>query len=382
MPTSIEIRKVESARDYRAFFRFPWQVYRGDPNWVPPLRSIRRDLLDRQRNPAWEYLEGDYFGAWRGDQLVGTIAAYINHRHEQFHAEKVGWFGAFETIDDPETAHALLAAAADWARAHDRPILRGPQTFTTHEEVGLLVENFSPAVLQMPYNPPYYSRLIETAGFSKAMDMYSFYLDSSEAAQVGLSARLNRIAQSIMKRSKITVRPADRKRMRAEFQLIKDIYNTAWEKNWGFVPLTPRELDGLVEALGMIVDPRMLYFADVDGDPAGFILAVPNLNQAIHRAYPRPNEPELWTLLKVLWYWRVRRVIDMVRVPLMGVKEIYRGRGVDAVLYAHILEAILGCGYAKSDSGWILETNETMVSIAKNFGSHIYKTYRLYEKAL
>jgi GNAT superfamily N-acetyltransferase len=382
MPNDLVIRKVETPEDYRAFFAFPYRHYQNEPNWVPPLVSTRADVLDRKRNPAWEYLEGEYFCAWRGDQMVGTVSAHINHRHNEFHEERVGWFGAFETIDDQAVATALINTAADWVRAKGYPVLRGPQTLTTHEEVGCLVDGFVPNVLLMGYNYPYYGRLIEGAGLQKTMDVYSFYLDQDEARQVGLHERLNRIAGSIMKRSKITVRPADPKQMKREFQNIKDIYNTAWDKNWGFVPLTTRELDALVEGLGLIIDTRLLYFAYVEGALAGFILAVPDLNEVLRLARPNPAEPEFLTLLKVLWHWKVRRVIKGVRVPLMGVNAEFRGRGVDAVLYAKILQAITDSGYFASDSGWILETNEAMVSIAKNFGSRIYKTHRIYEKAL
>jgi GNAT superfamily N-acetyltransferase len=378
----ITIRKVDNPRDYRAFFNFPWTLYRNDPNWVPPLLSSRREILETKHNPAWEYLEGDYFCAWRGSELVGTVAAFVNKRHNEFHDEQVGWFGAFETIDDEAVAHALIDTAAEWVRARGLPMLRGPQTLTTHELVGCLVDGFMPPALLMPYNPTYYARLIESAGLQKVTDMYSFYLDQDEARANGLYDRLARISQSIMKRNKITVQVADPKNLKAAFANIKDIYNTAWDKNWGFVPLTPRELDAIVDGLGMVVDARMLYFGYVEGQLAGFILAVPDLNMAIKHAYPRPGEWEVFTLLKVLWHWKVRNKIDTVRVPLMGVKSEYRSRGVDAVLYSHILQAITDCDYHKSDSGWILEKNETMVSIAQNFGSRIYKTHRLYEKAV
>ena len=382
MAADIEIRKVETSEDFRAFYEFPWTLYKNDPNWIPPLVSMRREILDKKRNPSWDYLEGDYFCAWRNGQLVGTVAAFINQRHNEFHDERIGWFGAFETIEDEHVARKLLDTAEDWVRARGYAAIRGPQTLTTHEEVGALVDGFTPPVLQMVYNPPYYGPYIEAAGFHKAMDMYSFFLSQDHAADVGLNQRLMRIAQSIMKRNKIEIRPANPRNMRGEFALIKEIYNSAWEKNWGFVPLTEREFDAFIESLGMIVDARMLFFATIEGDPAGFIVAVPDLNQAFQRAHPRPGVPEIFTLLQVLWHWKVRRVIDGVRVPLMGVKTKYRGRGVDAVMYSHVLESIINCGYGKSDSGWILEKNEAMVSIAQNFGSEIYKTYRLYEKAL
>ncbi len=383
MMTAVQVRQVKSHTDFQAFFEFPWTLYKDDPNWVPPLLSMRRDLLDQKKNPAWEYMQGDYFAAWRGDKIVGTIAAYINNRHNEFHKEQVGWFGAFEVYDDQEVATALLNTAAEWVKSRGFNILRGPQTFTTHEDVGLLVDGFSQPVVLMPYNPPYYQRLIETAGLHKAMDMYSFYLSRQGALDHGTGERLGRLTQAVMKRNKITLRKIDTKRLQEEFVLFKDIYNAAWDANWGFVPMTPRELDALVKSLGQLFDPDFAFFADVDGQPAGFIMAVPDFNQVLKRVAPRPGVPEVVSLLRALWYWKIRPVIDTARIPLMGVKHAFRNKGVDAVMYYHMVEALMNSKHIQhSDAGWILEANENMVSIAKSFGSEIYRTHRMYEKAL
>ncbi|MBZ0288358.1 MAG: N-acetyltransferase, partial [Anaerolineae bacterium] len=328
--TAVTVRKVESRADFQAFFEFPWTLYRDDPNWTPPLLSMRRDLFDKKKNPSWEYLEGDFFAAWRGDQIVGTIVAYINPRHNQFQEEHIGWFGAFDVYDDQEAANALLNTAAEWVRARNFEIIRGPQTFTAHEEVGLLVDGFTRPVLLMPYNPPYYQRLIENAGFQKRMDVYSFYLSREGALEHATADRLVRLTQAVMKRNQITVRPIDTKRLKEEFVLFKEIYNAAWVKNWGFVPMTERELDTLVESLGQFFDPNFAFFADVAGEPAGFIMAIPDFNQVLKLANPRPGVPEPITLLRALWHWKIRPVIDWARIPLMGVKEVYRKKGVDA----------------------------------------------------
>lgn len=381
MSSPVTIRKVENRADFKAFFEFPWVLYKGDPNWVPPLLSMRRDLLDKQKNPSWEYMEGDYFAAWRGDKIVGTIAAFINHRHNEFHEEHIGWFGAFEVYDDQEAATALLNTAAEWVQARGYDAIRGPQTFTTHEDVGVLVDGFVRPVLLMSYNYPYYAKLIANAGFEKAMDVYSFYLSRQGAIEHATSDRLERLTKAVMKRNKITVRQIDRKRLKEEFVLFKEIYNTAWDKNWGFVPMTPKELDALVKSLGQFFEPDFAFFAEVEGQPAGFIMGIPDFNQVLRLAYPHPGEPEIFTLLKALWYWKINPVIDWVRIPLMGVKEVFRNKGVDAVLYYHVLAALMNSKYVHhSDSGWILEANENMVSIAKSFGSEIYKTHRFYEK--
>jgi GNAT superfamily N-acetyltransferase len=378
---TVEVRLLQTPAERKAFFEFPWVVYKDDPNWVPPLLSMRRDLLDRKKNPSWEYIEGDYFAAWRGDQIVGTITALINHRHNEFHEEHIGWFGTFEVYDDQEAATALLNTAADWVKARGYGAVRGPQSFTTHEECGLLVDGFTRPVLLMPYNPPYYQKLIEGAGFKKAMDIYSFHLSREGAIEHATGNRLERLTNAVMKRNHITIRPINTKKLKAEFVLFKEIYNAAWEKNWGFVPMTPRELDALVTSLGQFFDPKFAFFAEVSGQPAGVVMAIPDFNQVLRRAYPRPGEPEIFTLIKALWHWKLRPVIDWGRIPLMGVKNEFRNKGVDAVLYRYVLKALMDNPRMQhSDSGWILEINENMVSIAKSFGSTIYKTHRFYEK--
>lgn len=380
---SITIHKVETNTDFKPFFEFPWTLYKDDPNWTPPLLSMRREQFDKKKAPAWEYLEGDFFTAWRGETVVGTIAAYINHRHNEFHDEQVGWFGAFEVCDDAEAAAALLNTAAKWVKAKGFTIIRGPQTFTTHDETGLLVDGFERPVLLMPYNPPYFEKLILAAGFNPVMDTYSFYLGRKDVEESGLFERLERITSSIMKRNRIRIRQCDRKNLKGEFALFKELYNAAWEKNWGFVPMTPRELDGMVESLGQFFDPDLAFFGYVDNVPAGFILGVPDFNEVLERANAKPGTPEIITLLKALYYWKLNPVIDAARIPLMGVKEEFRKKGVDAAMYYYILRALMNNPrYQHSDSGWILSTNELMVSIAKNFGSRIYRTYRYYEKAL
>jgi GNAT superfamily N-acetyltransferase len=380
MAHPVTVRKVENAQDFRAFFEFPWRVYANDPNWVPPLLSMRHELLDKQKNPAWEYMEGDYFAAWRGDQLVGTIAAFINHRHNAYHEEHIGWFGAFEVYDDQEAATALLNTAAEWVRSRGYNALRGPQTFTTHEDVGLLVDGFMRPSLLMPYNHPYYQKLIENAGLVKKMDLYSFHMSRDQSGDSGLTDRLRRITASVMKRNHITIRPIDRQRLKEEFVLFRELYNTAWDKNWGFVPMTPRELDNLVAGLGQFFNPDFAFFAYIEDEPVGFVLGIPDFNQVLLRANARPGIPEFVTLLRAVWHWKVRPVMDWLRIPLLGVREGYRGKGVDVALYFTILDACLKDPHIHhADGGWILESNADMVKVAQNMGLDIYKTHRLYE---
>lgn len=376
----VEVRPIENKSEFRQFFEFPWVLYKEDENWVPPLLSMRHELLDKKKNPAWEYMEGQYYGAWRGDTLVGTMTALINHRHNEIWNERVGWFGTFELYDDQETADTLLETAAKWVKERGYGIIRGPQSFTTHEETGLLVDGFTPPVLMMPYNPPYYQRLVEAAGFTKKIDIVSMYFHREMDTFPTMAARLKKIADKAIKRSNITIRNFDTKHKKEDFRLFRDLYNQAWDKNWGFVPMNDKELDVLVESLGMFVESELAYFAYVDGEPAGFSLAVPDFNEMLKKAYPRPGVPEILSLLQVAWHWKITKTTRGLRLPLMGVREEFRDKGVDLVLLYTNLQQI-PAQYTHIDCGWILETNQ-LTKMSIKLGADPYKTHRYYEKGL
>ena len=374
----VTVRPVTTKAEFRQFFEFPWVLYQHDENWVPPLLSMRRDLLSKRKNPAWEYMEGQYFGAWRGDTLVGTITAFINHRHNEIWKEHIGWFGTYEFYDDPETSQALLDTATEWVQARGYDAIRGPQSFTTHEEVGLQIDGFQPAVIMMAYNPRYYQQHVEAAGFEKAIDVVSMYFHRDMEKTTGMGARLKKLAEWAMKRHNITIRKLDSKNKAAEFRLFRDLYNTAWDKNWGFVPMNDKELDALIESLGMFVEPEMAFFAMVDGEPVGFSLAVPDFNEMLLKAFPRPGVPEFWTLLKVVWQWKVAKTTKGVRLPFMGVKEQFRDMGIHTVLLSANFDNIPP-QYDFIDCGWILESNP-LTAMSLKLGANPYKTHRFYEK--
>lgn len=381
MPTTVEVRPVQNKSEFTIFFEFPWNHYRNDPNWVPPLVSIRRSLLDKSKHPAWKYMEGEYFVAWRGEEAVGTIAAVINHHHNEFHEEHIGFFGLFELINDQEVANALLEKATEWVKSRGYDEIRGPANLSSNDEWGILVDNYSRPMILMPYNPPYYQTLIENAGFVKAMDVYSMYIDRKLIEEHDTFKRLERIVNRATKRSNITVRKIDMRRKKEEFLVFKEIYNAAWDKNWGFIPMNDEELDALVADLGMLVDPDLAFFAEIDGQPAGFALSVPDFNEVVSKAYPRPGVPELWSLAQIGWNWKVRNIIKGVRMPLMGVKSEFRDRGVDLAMFLALMRSLMPSKYEYLDSGWILETNE-LVKISLSLGNQIYKTHRLYSKML
>ena len=379
MTNTITIRQVASQSDWQAFLEFPWVIYKDDPNWVPPLFSMRKEMFDREKHPSWEYMEGDSFGAWRGDQLVGTVTAFVNHRHNEIQNEHVAWFGTFEVIEDKEVANALLDRACEWATERGYDAIRGPFSFTSHEECGLLIENFDPPILLMTYNPRYYQTFIEDYGFEKSIDVKSVYCDWDIVRKHKIEERLDRLVKRASRRSDIVIRGVDRKQLKAEFQLFKDIYNDAWDENFGFVPMTQRELDNMIESLGQFFDPDLAFFAEVDGEPAGFALSIPNFNEVLARVKPHPHKPEIISMAQAGWYWKVQRVIRGARLPLLGVKEEHRNKGVDLALYLATVRAMRN--YNHLDSGWILETN-SLLKIVDSLGMELYKTYRWYIKPL
>ncbi|RMG70171.1 MAG: N-acetyltransferase [Chloroflexi bacterium] len=382
---TVEVKKVQTKADYRVFFEFPWRHYANDPYWTPVLLSMRHDILDKTKNPSWEYMEGDYYVAWRGDTPVGTIAAFVNHRHNEYHNEHIAWFGFFETINDSAVASALLQTALNWAKERGYHALRGPQSFTTHEECGLLISGFERPVMLMPYNYPYYQQLVEGAGFHKVMDVHSFHrvFDPVMLEEGGQFARLNRVVERMKTRHNIKLRPINRKNLKADFKLFKDIYNEAWKDNWGFVPFTDRELDALVKNLSQFFDPDLAIFAEVDGETVGFVMGVPDFNQVLKAAYPRPGTPEIFTLLKALWHWKIRPKITWMRIPLMGIKAEYRKYGIVMMLVAYLVEQNLkhGVRYQHLDAGWVLETNHDLIGILEKAGMEIHRTHRFYEKS-
>ena len=371
---------VKDKKDLMTFIKLPWKIYKGDPNWVPPLIGERKDFLTPGKNAELEFIDFQLFLAMRGDEPVGRISAHINHRHNQFHNEKMGFFGFFESTNDPEVAAALFEAAENWVKERGMEALRGPACFSSNDDsYGLLVEGFDgPPVVLMSYNPRYYVDLIEKSGFEKAMDLYAYFLDVSD--KIGrpdeelIPEKILRVTELVRKRYKVTVRNPNMKKLNEEIHRFKKIYNQAWELNWGFVPVTDAEVDSLAEELVPILDPDVVFFAEVDGEPVGAILPLPNYNEVLIHMNGKLF-PFGWA--KFLWY---KRKIKILRVFAMGVIKEYRNRGLDALMYYEMAKAALRKGYTATEMGWILETNTVMNKTIENLGGRRYRTYRLYQK--
>jgi GNAT superfamily N-acetyltransferase len=383
MTSRLTVEQAETAQERLQFIRFPWKVYRDDPLWVPPLVSERVEFLDPQRHPFYEHADVALFMARRDGDVVGTIAALINHRHNEYNREKVGFFGLFEVAQEQEVAEVLLETACRWVRERGMTAIRGPANFSTNEEVGLLVDGWDgPPVIMMTYNPRYYAHFIERAGFVKAMDLPAYLADLEPFRQHGLPERAVRIAEKVKKKRGFSARKLNMRRFDEEVTHVKRLYNSAWSENWGFVPMTDREMEHIAAQLRQLLDPDLCIFIEKNGEPVGFALILPDLNRPLLKAYPHPDTAEWWTMLKLVWHWKVRRSVHTARAYAGGLIEPHRGVGADAVMAIEVAQALLTKGYRYCEVSWILENNLMMRRMAEAYGGKIYRTYRVYEKAL
>lgn len=372
---SVEVRPVETRGARREFVRFPWRIYPGRyPAWVPPLRVEERKRIDPEANPFYEHGAVQLYLAYRDGEPVGRIAAIENTLHNEFHNDRTGFFGLFESVEDPEVASALLDTAADWVRGRGLDRLRGPTNFSTNEECGLLIDNFeSPPYVMMTYNPPYYIELFEKWGLRKAKDLFAYAVTYDEFDQQRFERLKKMLGRSDLG---LRVRAIDMKRFEQEVALVRDLYNSAWERNWGFVPMTDAEVQHMAEQLKPVVDPDLALIGEAEGEPVGFALSLPDINQAIRRANGRLLP---FGIIKLLWH--LRR-INGIRIITLGVKEAYRGSPLAPMFYFETFKRGSAKGHRKAESSWILEDNEPMLKGVEKMGFRRYKTYRLYERGI
>jgi hypothetical protein len=339
LPTP-QVQEVRDPKGLMTFIRVPWQIYKGNPYWVPPLIKDQLSKLD-SRHPFRSHADMVFFLATRGETMVGRIAGIIDHHYIGFQQERAGFFGFFESIDDPGVAKALLSRVADWLKANGMVKMIGPMNPSTNDECALLIDGFnSSPSLMMPYNPPCYPSLVEGYGLKKAMDLYAYWLDASAFD----FERLDRITRRIQKREpRLYVRSLNLRRFEEELGIIKDIYNNAWSKNWGFV---------------------------------AFSVGLPDYNLVLKRLNGKLGLPGL---LKFFYY---RRKIHSARVMLLGVKLAFQRKGIESLLYVESFKKGVRKGYYSAECSWILETNPLMQRGIEAMGGKRYKTYRLYEMDL
>jgi len=281
MPVPIQIQECKTAAERLRFIQFWWEPYKGNPYWVPPLVDERQEFLDPAKNPFFTHGRAAYFLAVRGGQPAGTLSAHINDKHNEFHGERMGFFGFFECVNDYAVAQALFSTAADWCKSQGAAALRGPASFSSNDDgYGFLVDRFDdPPRIFMSYNPPYYAEFAERFGFAKVMDLYAYRRDTASFGEQAdkLSAKLARVVPKIRERLGITIRPVNMRRLDDDIARVKSVYNSAWEKNWGFVPMVDAEFDHLAAQLRQVLDPEVVFIAEKDGQFVGFSLSLPDM---------------------------------------------------------------------------------------------------------
>ncbi len=370
----VEVIPVTDGLEKDRFVKYQYQVYKDDLHWVPPLLMERHEFLDPATNPFFRHADVQLFLARRGGEIVGRIAAVEDRNYNAYRGTKTAYFGLYESVNDPAVAASLLRAARDWARWRGLDTILGPMSLSTNYEVGLLVEGFDsdPYVL-MTYNPRYYAELFEACGLRKAKDLYAW----ERSAATPPPERFARIADKIRQHESITVRTVKLRDFDAEVARIKEVYNAAWEKNWGFVPMTDAEFEKLAKDLRKLVVSDLALIAEDRGEPIAFSLTVPDFNQALKRVGGRLTSFGLpLGLAKLLWY---SRKIDRVRLITLGVKSGWRRRGIDAVLVVETIRRAHALGYTGGEISWTLEDNDLINRAIESCGCKRTKVYRVYE---
>jgi hypothetical protein len=320
----VEITPARSKREMKEFIELPFRLYRNDPLWVPPLRFERMEVLDRRKNPFFNHAEVEYFLARRNGQVVGRICAHVDHKFNEFQDNRWGLFGFFECEDDQEVADALLEAAAGWLSERGRDRMTGPMSFTTNEEVGVLVSGFDlPPTILTDWTKPYYPKLLEGRGLSKVIDMnmWSLYVDERDRVHPAIF----QMADEVKSKHGIDVRPMNPRNLKVEIPKFVEVYNEAWSRNWAFVPIEMDQAQHMAKSLRPILDRNWAFIAEKDGEVLGASLTLPDYNQVLIHMNGRITP---WSIAKALWY---RRKINRVRVFALGVRNAWQHAGIEGM---------------------------------------------------
>ncbi len=375
---TIEIRQHAPGNGLREFLRVPQRLFADDPNYIPPLRTELEERLTPGKNPFWEHAEGALFTAYKRGEVVGRVSAQIDHEHLRVHDDGAGFFGFFDTIDDEEVARALLDRASDWLGERGMKVARGPFSLSINEESGCLVDGFdTPAALMMGHHRPYQGKLVEAAGFEKVKDLLCWKYLVEEPPP-----RAARAWEQMQALPEVRFRSVDPSRMRQELDSILEIFNDAWANNWGFVPATPAEVDKMAKDMRMLIDPRLAFFAEVKGEPVGMAVSLPNLPEAIHDLRGELF-PFGWA--KLLYRLKVKK-LKSARLMLLGIKQKMRGikryGPLSTAMYAELAYRGIEHGFEWAELSWTLEDNRLINLGIKAMRGQVYKTYRLYERAI
>ncbi len=361
--------------DLDEFLRVPYHLYADDPHYVFPLLGEQKKFFDPDDNPFYHHAETSLWTAQRDGRAVGRIAACIDSYHNDHHQEKTGFFGFFETEDDPALAETLLETARAWLAERGMDVMRGPASFTTnHDYLGLLIEGFDEdPTVGMPYNPPYYADHLENFGLTKSKDLWAWDV-VTDGKQV--PPKIQKLIESILHNATFTVRPFRMNRFWEDARIARSLYNECWSRNWGFVPMDDDEFAFLAKDMKSMVDADFLLIAEHEGRPIGFSLTIPDFNQAL--------KPLRGKLMPFGWlkFLLAKRKLDRARTLLLGVLPEYRKKGVDVVMVYRTMVAGQAKGFDRSECSWVLEDNRSMNLILRGYGASKNKTYRIYDLPL
>lgn len=374
----MKIKTVTTQKELLKFIKFQWEVYKNDPYWVPELISEIKLVFDEKKNFFWEHAERKLFYVENDDgKILARAAAVIDYNFIKFHNENTGFFAFYECLDTTEAKQAssvVLSAVENWLKEKGMKKIIGPTAPSTNDMMGLLYEGYdSFPVLMMPYNRRYYHDFLLSYGFKKAKDLYAYKI-TKDTLPIG---RIKRIVDSV--RSKLpdlVVRPVNLKKFEEEIKFAVEIYNNAWEKNWGFVPWTEKEFVSQAVRLKPLIKPELIFFAFIKTEPVGMLICVPNYNEVLKKLNGKLGPIEI---MKFLYY---KNRIKSLRIMIMGVKKEYRNRGIEVVMYYETMLNGLKAGYEWAELSWILEDNTMMTRAAENLGAQLYKKYRVYEKSI
>jgi len=370
--SEVIVKPVATGRQRRQFLEFPWTLYRGDPNWTPPLRGNQKELVGYARHPFYQQNAIQTFLAFRGREVCGRIAAILNRGHNERYAERRGFFGFFECVDDPQVAHALFDAVRQWFAAQDIHCLRGPTNPSLNYEMGLLVEGFdSPAFFMMTYNPPYYARLIEGYGFRKTQDLYAFWGHWDMIPKIG--EKLKPVAEQIIAHENVHLRPLDKKHFFADVKTFLSIYNRSLTNTWGFVPMSEQEVHHAAKGLRHLIVPELAIGAEIDGKMVGAAFGMPDYNPRIREIDGRLFPFGFIHLL------RKKHKIKRIRVISTNVLPEYQRLGIGLALMYGLVPAAIKWGIQEAEFSWVLESNLLSRGSLEKGGAKLTKTYRLYD---
>lgn len=369
----VDIVEVISPKLTKAFIDFPHDLYRSDPLYVPELYLAQSEIHNRKKNPFFEHSEVKSYLAYADGNIVGRISAILNNPYNSYHNCNVGFFGFFDSIDSKDVAHSLFSKAKEWLISKNVEAILGPTNFSiTTDTGGLLVDGFDKSpIVMMTYNAAYYIDLVESFGFVKDMDLYAYMIYAEKVDD--RSVRLAKALEERLKRSEIVIRNINLKNFKYEVNQLKEVYDQAWEKNWGFNPATAKEFKHLADGLKLLVDPAFCYIAEHDGKPIGFSISLPDINEIV-KEMPR-GRLFPFGIFKLLMR---KKKTKYVRIATLGVIESYRKKGIEAIFFAKTIETARKNGVQGGEASWILENNEMMVQGAEKLNGERYKTYRMY----